>query len=85
MHLCGWQGGLAGGEKFIVGTILFKFANDHRGIYKGSHERAQKAAALEVVALNAVQDLGVQALHCPLAGLFRFVGNCTGTRGIDTS
>lgn len=35
---------IAGGEKYIVRGILFKFAVDEHGLYGGSDENAQKAA-----------------------------------------
>lgn len=41
-------GGIAGGEKFIVRDILFKFATDDHGLY-GGEEHAIKAAAHELV------------------------------------
>lgn len=46
------SGGVAGGTKFIVQGILFKFALDDHGIY-GGDENAQKAASHDLKGLMA--------------------------------
>jgi hypothetical protein len=38
-------GGVAGGEKYIVNDVLFKFATDTAGIYAGGDIAAGKVAA----------------------------------------
>lgn len=52
-------GGVAGGEKFLVGRVLFKLATNHKGVY-AVEELAQKAAACEIRAMNVVRSLAAQ-------------------------
>lgn len=40
--------GIAGGEKYIINGILFKFANDHRKLY-GGIANAMKASNLDLL------------------------------------
>lgn len=47
----------AGGEKYLCGSIFFKYAVDLFGIY-GSDHYAQKAAGLELKHLNTLFSLG---------------------------
>lgn len=47
----------AGGEKYLCGSIFFKYAVDLFGIY-GSDHYAQKAAGLELKHLNTLFALG---------------------------
>lgn len=35
------------GEKYVVNSIMFKFAVDHRGIFTGSDEKAAKVAGFD--------------------------------------
>ena len=58
-------GGVAGGEKYIVAGILFKFAIDSKGLY-GSDDLAAKEAGHQLksnVALSQCQTVRV----CPKA------------------
>lgn len=50
-------GGVAGGDKYICGGILFKFALDSRGLY-GGDEYAMKAAAHELKGLQCLFQVG---------------------------
>jgi hypothetical protein len=52
------QKGIAGGLKYMVGGVFFKWARDHSGLY-GCDEFAQKAASNEIRAQNAVIDSDV--------------------------
>jgi Clustered mitochondria len=45
-------GGVAGGTKYLVNGIFFKFAADSFGLYGGSHDFAQKAAGHELLAIR---------------------------------
>lgn len=67
-------GGHAGGEKFVHGHVLFKFARDWENIY-GSERGAQKAAELEVRALNAIVRTQLTGLHHSVAGVARVRGS----------
>jgi hypothetical protein len=67
-------GGQAGGEKFVFGGVLFKCAKDWRHLY-GSECNAQKAAKLELKALNAVIGLQIAHLHFPLVALVSVHGH----------
>jgi hypothetical protein len=66
-------GGIAGGEKYIVQGILFKFAVDLEGLYK-SDENAMKAASHDLKGLMAFFTTGVAALHVPLMALIDYKG-----------
>jgi len=66
-------GGIAGGEKFIKGSILYKFALDHEGIY-GGHEYAMKTAAAELRGVMALQECRVADLYLPLMALVHYRG-----------
>jgi WD40 repeat protein len=57
--------GIAGGNKFIVEGILFKFADDHLGLY-GGVENAMKASSLDLLGCTAVLRSPVPELHVPL-------------------
>eukprot|EP01127_Copromyxa_protea_P020893 TRINITY_DN703_c1_g1_i2.p1 TRINITY_DN703_c1_g1~~TRINITY_DN703_c1_g1_i2.p1 ORF type:complete len:1017 (-),score=227.10 TRINITY_DN703_c1_g1_i2:65-3115(-) len=50
-------GGLAGGEKFIIESILFKFAIDTEGIFGGDELASYKNAGQELLCLNAYSNL----------------------------
>eukprot|EP00466_Bigelowiella_natans_P004326 jgi/Bigna1/69664/fgenesh1_pg.9_\ len=80
-------GGLAGGEKYKVGSLFMKFANDWQGIYK-AHEFALKAANREMLGLRAYLDLRVKGLHFPLVILVDYLGHrliCSSLLPIDSS
>lgn len=66
---------VAGGQKFIEGGVLFKFAVDWQRIY-GDDRLAAKAAALELASLNAVSRAQVPRLHAPMSALFHIDGHC---------
>lgn len=68
------KGGSAGGEKFVYGNVLFKFARDWKGIY-GGDEFAQKAACLEITHMNAVIDASIPQLHTTLSAVFYVRGH----------
>ncbi|GAB5366103.1 hypothetical protein AAMO2058_001115800 [Amorphochlora amoebiformis] len=67
-------GGLAGGEKYKVGSLFFKFANDWQGIYK-AHEFAIKAANREMLGLRAYLKLHLKGLHFPVVILVDHLGH----------
>jgi Clustered mitochondria len=54
--------GSAGGDKYLVEGIFFKFSQDSLGLYGGGHF-AQKAAALELQALNSVLQASLRVLQ----------------------
>jgi len=49
-------GGIAGGEKYIIHNILFKFAVDDKGVYGGNDAAAAKAAGHDLKVSMSVQD-----------------------------
>ena len=65
-------GGVAGGEKYIVNNILFKFAVDN-GLY-GSEYAAMKVAGHELKGLNAYLDCHHPDLCVPLMALIDYMG-----------
>jgi hypothetical protein len=66
-------GGIAGGQKFIVQGILFKFAIDTSGLYGGDHH-AMKAASHELKGLMNYFHCGIKELHVPLMALIDYRG-----------
>jgi hypothetical protein len=52
------MGGIAGGKKFVVGNILFKFADPMGGPYNSSFELSQKAAAHDLQGATAFAQFG---------------------------
>ena len=66
-------GGRAGGEKFVLSGILFKFAVDTHGLY-GNDSFAAKVASLELQGLMAYFNLGLPEIHVPLMALVDFMG-----------
>lgn len=66
-------GGIAGGTKYIVQGVLFKFALDDHGIYDGD-ENAQKAAGHDLKGLMSFYLTGVEGLHFPLMSLINYMG-----------
>lgn len=68
-------GGIAGGEKYIVQNILFKFALDLQGIY-GGDENAQKAAGHELKGLGHYWLSEVEGLNFPLMAVVKYCGFC---------
>lgn len=53
------MGGIAGGEKFIVNSILFKFAIDHEGIYGGDEHATYMNAGQDLLGLNSYSTLSI--------------------------
>eukprot|EP01121_Diplochlamys_sp_Union-15-3_P013069 TRINITY_DN400_c0_g2_i1.p1 TRINITY_DN400_c0_g2~~TRINITY_DN400_c0_g2_i1.p1 ORF type:complete len:533 (+),score=143.20 TRINITY_DN400_c0_g2_i1:106-1599(+) len=68
-------GGSAGGEKYIVQGILFKFALDINGLY-GSDENAQKAAGHDLKGLISYFLTSVPGLYFPIMALIHYMGFC---------
>ncbi|KYQ92909.1 hypothetical protein DLAC_05501 [Tieghemostelium lacteum] len=68
-------GGIAGGEKYIVQGILFKFAveNETFGLY-GNDENAMKTAAHELNGCTSFLNVGVKGLHVPLMAYIDYRG-----------
>jgi hypothetical protein len=66
-------GGIAGGEKFIVQGILFKFAVDSHGLY-GSTNAAAKTAGQELKSLKSLLNVDLGVLHVPLMALLDYRG-----------
>lgn len=63
------MGGVAGGAKYVVDDVVYKFAVDDHGLYGGA-AHALKAAACEVRAINAALQKSVSHLHFALSALF---------------
>jgi hypothetical protein len=55
-------GGRAGGDKYIVLNILFKFALDTEGIYGNNDEAAMKAAGHELLGLMSYYNCQIPGL-----------------------
>ena len=73
------MGGIAGGKKFVVKNILFKFADPMGGPYNNSFELSQKAAAHDLRGATAFlhyqEDLGSHRCVCvSLQTLIDFAG-----------
>jgi hypothetical protein len=68
-------GGAAGGEKYIVNGILFKFALDFNGIY-GGDENAAKAAGHDLKGSVHFFLASEPGLHLPLMALINYMGFC---------
>ncbi|KAN0003830.1 hypothetical protein ACTFIZ_009989 [Dictyostelium cf. discoideum] len=68
-------GGIAGGEKYIVQGILFKFALESEtfGLY-GNDENAMKTAAHELNGCTSFLNCGVKGLHVPLMAFIDYRG-----------
>jgi hypothetical protein len=66
-------GGFAGGEKYVVHNILFKFAVDVTGML-GSDYVAAKVAGNELRGLITYFNAGVPDLHVPLMALVDYLG-----------
>jgi hypothetical protein len=66
-------GGRAGGEKYIINNILFKFAVDAHGLY-GSDYAAAKAADNELRGLTALFNTADSRICYPLMALIDFLG-----------
>lgn len=66
-------GGLAGGLKFIVQNILFKFAIDYFDLY-GSDDAAAKVAGHDLRGLTHYFECGIEDLCVPLTMLLDYRG-----------
>jgi len=66
-------GGAAGGEKFMVNNLLFKFAVDSEKLY-GDDASAAKVAGQELKGLMAYYKCVVPSLRVPLMALVDFLG-----------
>jgi len=66
-------GGIAGGDKYMVNGILFKFAVDSAGLL-GSDEAASKVAGHDLKGLIAYFNLGIPDLYFPLMALVDYLG-----------
>lgn len=67
--------GLAGGTKFVVGKVFFKFATNNHDIYDSLAD-AQKSAGNELRAINAVSQQNMNKLHITLTAVFHTRGHC---------
>eukprot|EP01130_Rhizamoeba_saxonica_P007288 TRINITY_DN2942_c0_g1_i7.p1 TRINITY_DN2942_c0_g1~~TRINITY_DN2942_c0_g1_i7.p1 ORF type:complete len:1220 (-),score=212.02 TRINITY_DN2942_c0_g1_i7:96-3755(-) len=67
------MGGIGGGPKYVYCGILFKYALDWKGIYKGD-EWAMKAAGHEYRGCTAFAQCGVDDLHVPLMCIMDYRG-----------
>jgi len=66
-------GGTAGGDKYLVSNILFKFAVNSNGVY-GNDEAAAKVAGHELKGLMGYWNCGIEQLNVPLMALVDFLG-----------
>ena len=55
-------GGVAGGQKYIVHEILFKFAFDQMGLFKGNNIAAAKVGGHELKGLMSYFSLGMKVI-----------------------
>lgn len=67
-------GGVAGGSKYIVHNILFKFALDTEGLYGKNDEGAAKVAAHELRGLQAYANCNLNQICLPLMALVDYRG-----------
>jgi hypothetical protein len=70
------QLGLAGGEKYRHGHVLFKFARDKHGLFGNNDNNAGKSARNEIRAQSCVVACGVPNLHTTLSAVFIIRGHC---------
>lgn len=68
-----YMGGQAGGEKYIVQGILFKFAVDKNNLYNGDHYAA-KAAGHDLKSLIQVYKSRIPGLYVPMMCLVDYLG-----------
>ena len=67
-------GGVAGGEKYLVGNIFLKFARDFHGVY-GSDRGSAKSANHELRSLNCLMGCEVHGLQFPLMVTVDYLGH----------
>eukprot|EP01100_Stratorugosa_tubuloviscum_P002729 TRINITY_DN1648_c0_g1_i1.p1 TRINITY_DN1648_c0_g1~~TRINITY_DN1648_c0_g1_i1.p1 ORF type:complete len:984 (-),score=453.01 TRINITY_DN1648_c0_g1_i1:328-3279(-) len=68
-------GGIAGGEKYLVQNILFKFAVDVSNVFDGNNEAAAKMAGHDLRGLIACFSVQISQLYYPLCALFDYRGH----------
>lgn len=67
-------GGIAGGDKYLVQDILFKFAVDGHGLYGGDNLRAAKVAGHELKGLLSYMGCDLPDVNFPLMALLDYRG-----------
>jgi len=67
-------GGVAGGSKYIVHNILFKFALDTEGLYGGNDAAAATVGGHELKGLQAYFNCNIPNLALPLMALVDYRG-----------
>eukprot|EP00026_Physarum_polycephalum_P001843 Phypoly_transcript_01846.p1 GENE.Phypoly_transcript_01846~~Phypoly_transcript_01846.p1 ORF type:complete len:502 (+),score=60.52 Phypoly_transcript_01846:73-1578(+) len=68
-----YMGGHAGGEKYIVQGILFKFSVDKNNLYNGD-QYAAKAAGHDLKSLIQVYKCRTKGMHTPMMCLVDYLG-----------
>ncbi|KAH3759143.1 Histidine kinase [Pelomyxa schiedti] len=67
-------GGVAGGEKFIVNGILFKFARDFNNLYGGDDDITSKVAGHELKSCVRFFDAAKSKIRVPLMATVDYLG-----------
>jgi hypothetical protein len=67
------MGGVLGGEKYVVHRMLFKFAIDSKGVFRGRDDASAKVAGHELKGLKAYFSVADPDLHFPLMALIDYV------------
>ena len=67
-------GGIVGGEKYIVHSILFKFAFDNDKVFAGDDGAAAKVSDRELKGLMTFFSLDLPGLFFPMMALVRYRG-----------
>lgn len=67
-------GGQAGGKKFLVHDVVFKFAVDDKNIYENNDDLAMKVAGHELRALDNLINCHVDDLYFPLISIVDYRG-----------
>ncbi|KAH3743334.1 Histidine kinase [Pelomyxa schiedti] len=67
-------GGYAGGEKFKINGILFKFARDDKGIFNGDDDLAAKAAGHELKSCVRFFEASDSKIRVPLMATVDYLG-----------
>lgn len=68
------MGGVAGGSKYIVHNILFKFALDTEGLYGNNDAAAAKVGGHELKGMQSHFHCNIPHLHLPLMALVDYRG-----------
>jgi tetratricopeptide (TPR) repeat protein len=66
--------GIAGGEKYIVNSIMFKFAIDNSNLFGGDDHRASRVAGHDLLGLNCYLASNVEGIYTPLVCLVDYRG-----------